>query len=186
MSTVAGPIEDGYPVVLRLSGRPVLVVGGGAVALRKASGLVAADAAVTVVSPELVVGFDALRVDVVRRPYASSDIAGRQLVIAATNDPAVQQQVFDDCERAGVWVNSADDPDRCSFILPALVRRGPVIVAVSTQGRSPALAQQLRDRVAESLPEDLERRIDAAATRRREAHERGESTEEMDWSGLLD
>jgi siroheme synthase-like protein len=109
-----------------------------------------------------------------------------RLVIAATNDPAVQQKVFDDCERAGVWSNSADDPDRCAFILPAIVRRGPVIVAVSTQGRSPALAQQLRDRVGAALPADLEQRIDAAATRRREAHERGDSTESMDWSDLLD
>jgi uroporphyrin-III C-methyltransferase/precorrin-2 dehydrogenase/sirohydrochlorin ferrochelatase len=109
-----------------------------------------------------------------------------RLVIAATNDRSVQQQVFDDCDRAGVWSNSADDPDRCAFILPAIVRRSHVIVAVSTQGRSPALAQQLRDHVAAALPADLERRLDAVATRRREAHDRGESTEEMDWSGLLD
>ena len=183
---MAEPIDDGYPVVLRLSGRPVLVVGGGAIALRKAAGLLAAGASLTVVSPAFVEGFDELEVTRVGRRYESADIVAKLLVIAATNDPAVQQQVFDDCGRAGIWVNSADDPDRCSFILPALVRRGPVIVAVSTQGRSPAFAGQLRDRVAASLPADLEQRIDAAATRRQEAHDRGESTEDMDWTGLLD
>src|SRR5215213_3699969 len=161
MNVMAEPIDDGYPVVLRLSGRPVLVVGGGVVALRKAKGLLDAGAAVTVVAPELGEGFSGLGVEVVRRPYRPGDIAGKLLVIAATNDLAVQQQVFDDCEHAGVWVNSADDPDRCSFVLPALVRRGPVIVAVSTQGRSPALAAQLRDRIAVSLPADLEAITDA-------------------------
>jgi siroheme synthase-like protein len=180
------PIDDGYPVVLRVARRPVLVVGGGAVAVRKAQGLVAAGAAVTAVSPAFVDTFEDLGVTCVVRPYRTSDIDGMRLVIAATNDPAVQQQVFDDCEEAGIWVNSADDPDRCSFILPALTRRGPVIVAVSTQGRSPALAQQLRDRVAASLPADLEQRIAAAAARRDDAHARGESTEDMNWGGLLD
>jgi siroheme synthase-like protein len=178
-------IDDGYPVVLRLGGRTVLVVGGGAVALRKARGLLEARAVVTVVAPEVVEGFDSLDVIVVRRPYRRTDLEGQQLVVAATNDPAVQQQIFDDCERAGVWVNSADDPDRCSFILPAIERRGPVIVAVSTQGRSPALAAQLRDRIAASLPADLEAVTEAAAQRRAEAHARGDSTEDMDWSDLL-
>jgi siroheme synthase-like protein len=178
-------IDDGYPVVLRLGGRTVLVVGGGAVALRKARGLLDAGAVVTVVAPELVDGFAPLDVIVVRRPYRRTDLEGQQLVIAATNDAAVQQQVFDDCQRAGVWVNSADDPDRCSFILPAIERRGPVIVAVSTQGRSPALAAQLRDKIASSLPADLEQRIEAAAARRAELHAAGASTEDEDWSGLL-
>jgi siroheme synthase-like protein len=186
MNAMAEPIDDGYPVVLRVAGRPVLVVGGGPVALRKVQGLVGAGAAVTVVSPDFVGAFDDLEVRCIARPYRCSDLEGMRLVIAATNDPAVQQQVFDDCERAGIWVNSADDPDRCSFILPALTRRGPIIVAVSTQGRSPALAQQLRDRVAASLPADLEQRIAAAAARRDDAHARGDSTEDMDWSGLLD
>lgn len=182
-------IDDGYPVVLRLSGRPVLVVGGGAVALRKARGLLDAGAVVTAVAPEFVDGFATLDVDgdvtVIRRPYRRPDLEGQLLVIAATNDPAVQQQIFADCERAGVWANAADDPERCSFILPAITRRGPVIVAVSTQGRSPALAVQLRDRIAASLPADLEEVAEAAARRRAAAHARGDSTEDLDWSDLL-
>ena len=78
----------------------------------------------------------------------------------------MQQRVFDDGERPHVLVNSVDDPDRCSFILPAVARRGPVIVAVSTQGRSPALAGQLRDRLAAALPADLEERVADLAARR--------------------
>jgi siroheme synthase-like protein len=183
---VADPIDDGYPVVVRLSGRPVLVVGGGLIALRKAQGLHAAGARLTVVSPEVVPGFAGLDgITVHRRGYRSDDLAGHLLVVAATNDPAVQQQVFDDGEAAGVLVNSVDDPDRCSFILPAIVRRGPVIVAVSTQGRSPALASQLRDRLAGAIPADIERIADEAAARRAEIHASGRSTEDEPWPDLL-
>lgn len=179
---MAQPIDDGYPIVARLAGRRVLVVGGGRVALRKVQGLAAAGAAVTVVAPEVV---DALAhlpgVTIRRRAYEPGDLAGHLLVIAATDDPAVQQQVFDDGERAGVLVNSADDPDRCSFILPAVARRGPVIVSVSTQGRSPALAGHLRDLLANALPEDLEAIVAAAAQRRDEIHAAGGSTENEVW-----
>jgi siroheme synthase-like protein len=180
------PIDDGYPIVVRLAGRRVVVVGGGEVALRKASALVASGAAVTVVAPEVVAGFAQLDgVDVVRRRYESGDVAGAWLVVAATDDPVVQQQIFDDGERAGVFVNAVDDPERCSYVLPAVVRRGPVIVAVSTQGRSPALAGQLRDRLAAALPDDLEAIVEAAAARRRAIHARGGSTEDEAWGDLL-
>jgi precorrin-2 dehydrogenase / sirohydrochlorin ferrochelatase len=183
----SSPIDDGYPIVVRLNGRRVLVVGGGQIALRKATGLAQAGASVTVVSPELVEAFGALEgVEIVRRGYRSSDLEGAWLVVAATNDPAVQQQIFDEGERAGVFVNAVDDPDRCSFILPAVLRRGPVIVSVSTQGRSPALAAQLRDRLADALPDDLEQTTDDVWQRRREMQARGESTEDATWSNLLD
>jgi siroheme synthase-like protein len=107
-------------------------------------------------------------------------------VVAPPHDPAVQQQIFDDGQAAGVFVNAVDDPDRCSFILPAVVRRGPVIVAVSTQGRSPALAGQLRDRLAAALPDDLEQITDQVWQRRRQIQARGESTEDVAWPDLLD
>lgn len=182
LAAMPQPIDDGYPIVVRLAGRPVLVVGGGRVALRKVQGLTAAGAAVTVIAPEVV---DELRaidgVRVVERAYERDDVAGHVLVIAATDDPAVQQQVFDEGERHGILVNSADDPDRCSFILPAVERRGPVIVAVSTQGRSPALAGHLRDLLASALPEDLEALVDAARRRRDEIHAAGGSTERVTW-----
>lgn len=175
-------IDDGYPIVVRLAGRRVLVVGGGRVALRKVQGLLAAGATVTVVAPLVVDELAALPgVQIERRAYEPGDVAGRVLVIAATDDPATQQQVFDDGERLGILVNSADDPDRCSFILPAVARRGPVIVAVSTQGRSPALAGHLRDLLAQALPEDLEALVEAARQRRDEIHAAGGSTEDRDW-----
>ena len=181
------PVDDGYPIVVRLDGRAVVVIGGGQIALRKASGMARAGARVTVVSPEFVAGFESIDgITLTRRRYRSSDLTGAWLAVAATNDPSVQQQVFDDGERAGVFVNAVDDPDRCSFILPAVERRGPVIVAVSTQGRSPALAGQLRDRLAAALPADVERITDQVWQRRRDIQARGESTEDATWSDLLD
>lgn len=185
-SAVAEPIDDGYPIVVRLAGRKVLVVGGGAIALRKATGLLAAGAAVTVISPEFVDGLDTGSATLVRRPYATDDVAGHWLVIAATDDPAVQQQVFDDGQRHGVFVNAVDDPDRCSFILPAVERRGPVLVAVSTQGRSPALAARLRDRLAAALPDDVADVAEHLAAERRQIRAEGGSTEAVDWSASLD
>ena len=114
-----------YPVVLRLAGKRVLVVGGGSVAARKVDGLLAAGAAVTVVARTVVAELRdaATRGDIVlaERVYRSDDLAGSWLVVTATDDAITQQQVFDDGEAAGVWVNAADDPQRCSFFLPCLL-----------------------------------------------------------------
>jgi precorrin-2 dehydrogenase / sirohydrochlorin ferrochelatase len=180
------PIVDGYPLVVRLGGREVLVVGGGAVALRKTEGLLAAGALVRVVAPEFVDGFASLEgVELVRRPYTHADLDGVWLVVAATNDPVVQQQIFDECEARQVFCNAVDDPDRCSFVLPAVERRGPVIVAVSTQGRSPTLAKHLRDRLAAALPDDLETLAERLATERRALQAQGISTEDIAWPNPL-
>ena len=182
-----GPFQDGYPVVLRLSGRCVLVVGGGAVAARKVQGLLAAGADVTVIAPELSPEMDALRprLTVEQREYRAGEAAGFRLVVTATDDAVVQQRVYDDAEAAGVWVNAADDPARCSFTLPAVARNGPVVVAVSTQGASPALASGLRDRIAAALPPDLDRIAAELARRRRDLRDRGISTESVDWSAQI-
>ena len=137
-----------YPVCLRIEGKPCLVVGGGRVASRKAAGLLAAGAVVTVVSPELSSSLDALRrrgaVVWEERGYRPGDAAGFFLVMAATDDEGVQRMVYEDAERLNILVNVADVPQRCNFILPALVRRGPLSIAVSTSGNSPALAKKLR------------------------------------------
>jgi siroheme synthase-like protein len=181
----ATPIVDGYPIVVRVAGRRVLVVGGGVVALRKTEGLLASGAAVTVVSPDFADGFDALPVERVERRYEPSDLDGAWLVVAATNDRAVQQQIFHECEARGVFCNAVDDPDRCSFILPAVERRGPVLVTVSTQGRSPTLAKHLRDLLAAAIPENIEELAADLAAQRKAIQSAGRSTEDVDWPNPL-
>lgn len=137
-----------YPVNLLLAGRSVLVVGGGRVAAQKVAGLRPAGARITVVAPRIdpVLAADS---DLIchHRPYAPGEVAGYRLAIACTDDPAVNAAVAADGEAANVWVNSADDPANCHFFLPAVVRRPPIQLAVSTGGTSPALAAWLRRRL---------------------------------------
>lgn len=137
-----------YPVFLNLTGRPCTVVGGGRVAERKVKGLVACEASVTVISPEITPGLAELHsrgeLTWVERSYRAGDLAGAFLVIAATDDTEVQVLVHDEAERLGILLNVADVPDLCGFILPATVRRGDLAVSVSTGGKSPALARKLR------------------------------------------
>jgi siroheme synthase-like protein len=175
----------GYPVFLELTGAPVLVVGGGAIAARKAAGLAAAGARVTVIAPDVVDGIAAAHVE--RRAYESGDVAGFRLVFTATDDPAVNAQVARDATAAGIWVNSADDPENCSFILPAIARRGPLTVAVSTGGSTPAFAARLRDEIAAShLSDDAVATAAALAAERAALHAEGRSTEHVDWAERID
>lgn len=172
-----------YPVFLDLGDVPVLLVGGGQVASRKAEGLVAAGARVTVVAPMVSSATRALAAEVRERGYEVGDLAGHQLVITATDVPAVNAQVAADAKAAGIWVNSADDPENCSFILPAIARRGPLIAALSTGGASPALAGRLRDRIAaEVLTPAAESAAVELARQRAKIHAAGGSTELVDWS----
>jgi siroheme synthase-like protein len=187
-----------YPVGLVVRGRRCLVVGGGRVAARKIGGLLVCGAAVTVVAPEVhvavrdlteagmiaAIGDSPLELQI--RPYAAGEAAHYLLVIAATGDRAVDGAVHGDAQSAGVWVNVADDPARCSFVLPALVREGPVCVAVSTGGSSPALAGWLRDRMRAALPPGTGELAALLDEGRRRVHEQGGSTETLDWRGLLD
>jgi siroheme synthase-like protein len=182
------PVEGPqYPVLLDLAGRPCLVVGGGSVALGKVRGLLAVDARVTVVAPEVLDEIAELDgVTLVRRAYASGDLAGQRLAIAATDDRAVNHQVLLDGEAAGVWVNSADDPANCAFTLPAVVRRGPITVAVSTGGHSPALSSWLRDRLGTELGPEYEVLLQLLAERREALRSEGVPTEGLSWQQALD
>ena len=137
-----------YMACLDVSGRRCLVVGGGSVGLEKAGGLVACGALVTVVSPELHDELRALGVEWHARRYEAGDLDGRFLVIAATSDSAVNETVHRDAEARAMLCNVADVPDLCNFILPAVHREGPIAVAVSTGGASPALAKRLRSQIA--------------------------------------
>ncbi len=152
----------GYlPVFLNLTGRNCLVVGGGAVALRKAETLLEAGARVTVVSPAFDPAFGALaaahpdRLRVVQEAYTPRDLAPFLLAVAATDDPEVNAAVAADAERARVGVNVVDVPELCSFIAAASFRRGPVQVAVGTGGVCPALGRTLRDEFEAACPEIL-------------------------------
>jgi siroheme synthase-like protein len=140
-----------YMACLDLRGRDCLVVGGGRVATEKVQGLLECGAEVTVVAPRLDDGLRALDVHVLERRFARSDVVGRFLVIAATSDRSVNAAVSAAAGERSTPCNVADDPELCSFILPALVRRDPIVVGVSTGGASPALAQRIRDDVADLL-----------------------------------
>lgn len=175
-----------FPINLNLTGRACLVVGAGPIGLRKTEQLLAAGAEVTVVAPTFVEGFSRLRVRRVERPYQSGDVAGFRLVITATGRPEVDQTIYDEAEVLGIWVNSADDPERCAFTLPAVVRQGSVMVTFSTGGASPALSSWLRRRFEQLIgPEYAELAARLAAERAR-VHASGASTEDLDWQPIIE
>jgi siroheme synthase-like protein len=146
-----------FAAFLDLTGRSCLVVGGGSLALQKTQALLECDAAVTVVAPLAMRQLRALDITWFARPYDPADLFGRFLVIAATSDPSLQRRVFADAEAHAVLCNVPDVPELCSFILPAVHRAGPIAIAVSTGGASPALAQRLRNEVAGLVgPEHVE------------------------------
>ena len=157
-----------YPVSLKVGGERCLVVGGGAVALRKARALARAGARLTVVSPAPLPSFGRLRAELRRRGFRASDVAGHVLAIAATDAPEVNRAVYRACRRRGIPVNVVDVPELCSFIVPSIARRGPVTVAVSTEGLSPSLAKALRARLETQLPASLGALARSLGRRRRE------------------
>ncbi len=143
-----------YIACLKLTGRRCLVVGGGSIGLEKIEGLLACDGQVRVIAPEVE---DAVRelaeegtIEWQRRPYGGAeDLEGIFMVIAATNDTDVNIAVYDDAERRAMLVNVVDVPPLCNFILPAIVRSGPLAIAISTAGASPALAKRMKSEIAE-------------------------------------
>jgi precorrin-2 dehydrogenase/sirohydrochlorin ferrochelatase len=180
---VPGPV---YPVNLLLSGRRVLVVGGGRVAASKVAGLLAAEAVVHVVASQVSEAVRALPVTWDERPYERGEAARYRYVVACTDDPAVNQAVFDDGEAAGVFVNAADDPERCSATLPARLDRGPLLITVSTSGQSPALAGWLRDRLAEQIGPEHETLVTLLAEARAELAATGRMVPLASWRAALD
>lgn len=148
-----------YPVTLRLTGRRVAVVGGGAVAERKVASLLASGASIILVAPQL---SEALAARAARgeiewreRAYSSGDLADCFLAFACTNDRAVNASVAEEARRSGALTNLADDPEQSDFHVSAAVRRGDLLVAVSTGGSSPLIASLLRRRIDALLSDDL-------------------------------
>ena len=147
-----------YPVYLDLQGKGCIVIGAGVVAERKARQLLAAGASVTLVSPQATKALRQQaqegRLTWLPRPYRQGDLAGMFLAIAATDDEAVNRQVHHEAAQEKVLLNVTDVPTLCDFIAPAVVERGPVTVAISTSGVSPALARRLRELMEGSRPVD--------------------------------
>ncbi len=195
-----------YPVSLSVDGRPCLVVGGGTVAARKVDGLTRSRANVTVVAPDVVPDIAAIAarigggeageegggptgapsVRILRRRYRNGDVSGYRLVVTATGVKEVDRIVARDAEAAGIWVNSADDIANSSFILPSVLRDGPVCISVSTSGTSPALATWLRDRIREALGSGLGDLATFIQDARNRVKATGDPTFTIAWHDLLD
>ncbi|HOO72770.1 MAG TPA: bifunctional precorrin-2 dehydrogenase/sirohydrochlorin ferrochelatase [Spirochaetota bacterium] len=151
-----------YPVMLNLSGKRTVVVGGGEVACRKVRDLLDAGALVTVISPEVHADIEKIArengemISIEGRKYEPGDLRGASLVFSATDDSAVNREVFREAEQLNIFINAVDDPDNCSFIVPSSIRRGDLIVAVSTSGASPSLAAKIRKDIEKDIPSDIE------------------------------
>lgn len=147
------------PIFLRLDRRPVLVVGAGTVALAKIESLRTTGAAITVVAPAAAPQIEELSengtVTWQQRTFSPADLDGVFVVVAATNDPAVNHAVYEEALRRNVLCNAVDDPPNCDFYFGSVVARGDLQIAISTAGESPALAQRLRHEIDERLPRDL-------------------------------
>ncbi len=157
-SCVRGMLETPFYIAcLRLKDRSCLVVGGGEVGLEKVEGLLACDASVTLVAPEAHPALVQLAregsITWERREYRAADLEGCLIAIAATDDTDVNIRVFDDAERRAMLINVVDVPPLCNFILPAIVRTGPLAVAISTAGASPALAKRMKREIGELFGE---------------------------------
>jgi len=162
-SCVRGMLETPFYIAcLRLSGRRCVVVGGGEVGLEKVEGLLACDGDVVLVAPEAVPELERLAregsIRWERRDYAGpEDLEGTFIVIASTNDTDVNIRVYKDAERRAMLVNVVDVPPLCNFILPAIVRTGPLAIAISTAGASPALAKRIKAQIADEYGEPYAR-----------------------------
>ena len=179
-----------YPVFLDLAGKRVLVIGGGNIAHQKIANLLKAGAEVTVISPELNEEMSALaaegRFRYVHRPYQPADIEGYFLAFVATDDRSANEAIWREGRERGVLVNAVDDPPNCDFIMPGVAQRGDIVVAVSTSGRSPAMARKLREELETFLTEDYVQMLDLAAEVRSELRERDIVPDPEVWNAALD
>lgn len=155
------PMSD-LPVMLKVAGRRCVVVGGGSVAVRRARALVEAGADVTAIAPNFDDGFDHLPVKIECGDYQAGDLEGALLVVVATNDAQVNERIAADARSIGVLVNRADEPSGGDFVVPAHRRRGPITVAVSTDGISAAAARTLVEQCIDAVDDDWQTLLGAA------------------------
>ncbi len=161
-SCVQGMLDTPFYIAcLKLSGRRCLVVGGGEIGLEKVEGLLACDATVRLVSPDALPALQALAeedsIHWERRNYEPADLEGAFMAIACTADTEINIRVYEDAERRAMLVNIVDVPPLCNFILPAIVRTGPLAIAISTAGASPALAKRMKREIGELFGDEYAR-----------------------------
>ena len=165
-----------FPINLDLNERRCLVIGGGTVAERKVANLLSAGARVTVISPlvtEVIAKWSKTHmIDFTARVYREGDLQGYRLVFAATSDPKVNRAIVTEARRCGVWINAADDPQNCDFILPSVLSRGDLTITVSTGGQSPALARTLREELEMQFSAEYEQLAKLATEVRNELRQR--------------
>jgi precorrin-2 dehydrogenase/sirohydrochlorin ferrochelatase len=151
-----------YPIMVNMNNKPAVIIGGGEVAARKVSDLLDAGALVKVVSPDFneeiikSAELNNSRLELVKRKYEQNDLAGAYIVFSATNDSKVNNEVFREAEERGILINAVDDPPNCSFYIPSFVRKGDLLIALSTTGASPAMAARLRREIEKHIPEDID------------------------------
>lgn len=160
-----------FPIFVKMAGRPALVVGGRALAVSKIEALLEAGAKVTVVAPTAAASVVEWQrcgeVEWQSREFEVSDVRAKSIVFAATGRREVDRHVFDVCRASSVWCNAIDDPEYCDFYSPAIVRRGDLQIAVSTNGQSPALAQQIRQELEVRFDGSWRERISELGQQRR-------------------
>ncbi len=176
-----------YPLHLAVDGQPVLVIGGGAVALRRVRRLLASGATVRVVAVDVIDELAALAgVTIERRHYRAGEVVRYRLVMAATDDPELNRSICADAEQAGIWANDASRPGGGRMAVPAVLRRGPVVVSVSTGGSSPVLASWLRDQIGDLLGPEVAVLAELVAEARDEARADVPEGTMPDWRPALD
>jgi len=155
-----------YPVYIELRDQPCVVIGGGKIAEGKVEGLLAVEAKVTVIAPELTSHLHDLtekkRITYIPRKYQSGDLTGAFLVICATDQAEINHQVWQEATANRQLVNVVDDTPRCNFIAPSILRKGDLTIAISTSGKAPALAVRLKERFQRELGPEYERFLELA------------------------
>ncbi|HOO38956.1 MAG TPA: bifunctional precorrin-2 dehydrogenase/sirohydrochlorin ferrochelatase [Deltaproteobacteria bacterium] len=145
-----------YPIFVDLRGKPVVVVGGGMVAYRKIETLLAAGAKVKVIAPAIIKEISSMReVEIVEKDYESGDLSGAVLVIAATDDESTNLAVSEDSSVLRIFCNVVDKPSLCSFIVPSIIEKGPIKIAISTGGVSPALSRKMRREIGGCIGDEF-------------------------------
>ena len=178
-----------YPAFLNIEDRPCVVIGGGAVAEQKVKSLLKSKATVRVISPDFTPALQELganeKITLVQRQYRHGDLHGQFIATAATDDNTVNEAVFREANERGIPVNVVDVTRLCSFIVPAVVRRGDITFAVSTGGKSPAMARKVREDLEKFFPEEYGKLLELVADIREDLKKSGEKFDPETWNKAL-